>query len=88
MSRFDFDKIVNRRGTMSDKWDSAKNERVIPLWVADMDFTTAPCIIEALEKRVEAGTFGYTLVPDEFYNATIDWFGSRHGLGLKREWII
>lgn len=58
------------------------------MWVADMDFKTAPCIIEALAKRVEHGVFGYTYVPEEYYKATVDWFGRRHGLVIKPEWIL
>ena len=71
-----FDKIINRRGTGSYKWDSRHD--VLPLWVADMDFQTAPCIIEALENRVRHGVFGYTLVREDYYDALIDWFSTRH----------
>ena len=63
-------------------------ENVIPLWVADMDFETAPCIIEAFKKRVEHGIFGYTRVPDSYYQATIDWFGRRHNWEIKATDII
>ena len=73
-----FDQEVNRKDTNSYKWDSLDMENVIPLWVADMDFRTAPCIIEALRKRVEHGVFGYTRVPDEYYEATVNWFKRRH----------
>lgn len=86
MSEFDFDKIVLRRGTRSYKWDS--REDVIPLWVADMDFRTAPCIIDALKSRVEHGVFGYTLVGDNYYDALIDWFISRHLYAIDRESVI
>ena len=78
MKKFDFDKPVERHNTNSYKWDSLDMENVIPLWVADMDFKTAPCIIEALKKRVEHGIFGYTRVPDEYYQATVDWFHRKH----------
>lgn len=71
-----FDKIINRRGTGSYKWDSRHN--VLPLWVADMDFQTAPCVIEALRRRVDHGVFGYTLVRDDYYDSLIDWFSTRH----------
>ncbi len=81
-----FDKIVNRRGTGSVKWDSRPD--VLPLWVADMDFETAPCILEALRRRVEHGVFGYTLVRDDYYEALIDWFSSRHLYEFKREDVI
>ncbi|MCM1405758.1 MAG: aminotransferase class I/II-fold pyridoxal phosphate-dependent enzyme, partial [[Clostridium] fimetarium] len=78
-SRFDFDAPVDRRGSGSYKWDSDSDPEVIPLWVADMDFRTAPCVIEALRRRVDHGVFGYTLVGEEYYRALTDWFASRHG---------
>lgn len=81
-----FDRPVNRRGSNSMKWD--ENSDVLPLWVADMDFPTAPCIIEALKKRVEHGIFGYTHVPEEYYDATTDWFQRRHGWEFSKESII
>ncbi len=86
--KYDFDELIPRRGTNSYKWDSAADAGVLPLWVADMDFRTAPCIIEALRRRVEHGIFGYTRVPDAYYQAVIDWFGRRHGWQIDREWII
>lgn len=88
MSTFDFDTVINRRGTNSYKWDIVKEEDVIPLWVADMDFKTAPAILEALKKRVEHGVFGYTLVPDSYYEAIINWFARRHNWQIDRSWII
>ncbi len=86
--KYDFDELIPRRGTNSYKWDSAADADVLPLWVADMDFRTAPCIIEALRRRVEHGIFGYTRVPDVYYEAVIDWFGRRHSWQIDREWII
>ncbi len=86
--KYDFDELIPRRGTNSYKWDSAADADVLPLWVADMDFRTAPCIIEALRRRVEHGIFGYTRVPDAYYEAVIDWFERRHGWRIDREWII
>ena len=86
--KFDFDKPVNRHDTNSYKWDSLDMENVIPLWVADMDFKTAPCIIETLKKRVEHGIFGYTKVPDKYYQATIDWFSRRHNWNFTPKDII
>ena len=50
--KYNFDKQIERRGTNSYKWDLPKEDDVIPMWVADMDFQTAPCIIESLKKRV------------------------------------
>ena len=86
--KYDFDEIVPRRGTNSYKWDSAKDADVLPMWVADMDFRTAPAVIEALQKRVAHGIFGYTRVPDEYYDAVTSWFARRHGWTIDREWMI
>lgn len=83
-----FNDITDRRATNSVKWDSAADADILPMWVADMDFKTAPCITEALRKRVEHGVFGYTKVPEEYYAATINWFATRHGLNIKRDRIL
>lgn len=86
--KYDFDEIIPRRGTNSYKWDSAQQEDVLPMWVADMDFRTAPAVVEALSRRVEHGIFGYTKVPDAYYEALIGWFARRHGWQMQRDWII
>ncbi len=83
-----FDTPVDRRGSGSYKWDSDPDPEVIPLWVADMDFRTAPCVIEALRRRVDHGVFGYTLVDDEYYDALTRWFADRHGYRFSREQVI
>ena len=80
MMKYNFDEIIPRRGTNSVKWDETSIEDVIPLWVADMDFRTFPPIIEALHRRVDHGVFGYTHVPDSYYESVIRWFSKRHGL--------
>ena len=85
---YDFDRINERRGTGSYKWDSAAGRDVLPLWVADMDFRTAPPIVDALRRRVDQGIFGYTLVGDSYYSAVTDWFAQRHGWSIDRDWII
>ncbi|MDE6023653.1 MAG: pyridoxal phosphate-dependent aminotransferase [Muribaculaceae bacterium] len=84
---YDFDSVTPRRGTLSYKWDSAP-EGVLPMWVADMDFKTAPAIIEALHKRVDNGIFGYTRVPDEYYSAVVSWFSRRHGWTIDHAMMI
>lgn len=86
--KYDFDTQISRRGTGSYKWDSAESEDVLPMWVADMDFRTAPAIVDALEQRVKHGIFGYTRVTDSYYKAVTDWFARRHGWTIDREWII
>ncbi|THG69219.1 pyridoxal phosphate-dependent aminotransferase [Bacteroides faecichinchillae] len=83
-----FDEIIPRRGTNSYKWDTTKEENVLPMWVADMDFRAAPVIVEALRRRVEHGIFGYASVPDTYYEAIINWFDRRHAWQIEKEWII
>ena len=85
--KYDFDSVTPRRGTLSYKWDSAP-KGVLPMWVADMDFKTAPAIIDALRKRVDNGIFGYTRVPDEYYEAVTSWFSRRHGWSIDRDMMI
>lgn len=86
--KYDFDKVVPRRGTNSYKWDLVKQDDVIPLWVADMDFAVAPPIQEALRKRMEHPVFGYTLVPDSYYESVINWFCRRHNWHIEKDWIL
>lgn len=85
---YDFDTVIPRRGTDSCKWDTPAQEDVLPMWVADMDFRTAPAVIEALQRRVAHGIFGYTKVPDAYYNAEEGWFARRHGWRIDRRWIV
>ncbi len=84
--KFDFDKLVDRRGTDSYKWDVAEGE--LPMWVADMDFETAPCVRKALEKRVSHGVFGYNVVPEEWYKAYQGWWETRHLFRMEKDWLI
>lgn len=84
--KYNFDSINNRVGTNSVKWDIHPD--VIPLWVADMDFQVLPELKEALSKRVDEGIFGYTLVPESYYEAIINWFDRRHHWHIDRSWIL
>lgn len=88
--KYNFDEIISRRHTCSYKWDSAPSDEkeVLPLWVADMDFRTAPVIVEALERRVRHGIFGYVRVPDAYYESVARWFARRHGWKMETDWII
>ena len=88
MSKYDFDEIIERRGTNCVKWDEMADADVIPLWVADMDFKVAPAILEAVKKRAEHGVFGYNIVPESYYEAVISWFRRRHQWEIQREWIL
>ena len=97
MGKYNFDKVVERRGTNSTKWDCDVRTRVegidypvgelLPLWVADMDFEAAPEIRDALAEKVKHGIFGYTLMPDSCYDAIIEWEEKRHGWKMEKEWL-
>lgn len=80
---YNFDKIINRKGTDSLKWNIEENE--LPMWVADMDFETAPEITEAIQNRLDHKIFGYTVISDEWYNAYISWWKRRHNLEMTKE---
>ena len=84
--KYDFDKVVNRRNTNSLKWDISEGE--LPMWVADMDFEAAPEIRSAIERRAAHGIFGYTVIPDKWYDAYIGWWRCRHNFGIEKEWLI
>lgn len=83
---FHFDRPVDRRNTGSLKWDVQEGE--LPMWVADMDFQTAPAVREAIRARAEHGVFGYSIVPKEWYQAYISWWEDRHGFTMERDWLI
>ena len=83
---YDFDKIVDRSNTNSMKWNVAEGE--LPMWVADMDFETAPAIMEAISKRAQHGCFGYTEIPDAWYQAYIDWWKIRHDFTMEKDWLM
>ena len=86
--RYNFDEIVPRRGTGSLKWDACPDQNVLPFWVADMDFRTADCIQDALINRARHGIYGYASITDSYYDAVINWFATRHGWKIEREWIL
>ena len=88
MGKYNFDEFVNRRGTNSVKWDEEKEDGIIPLWVADMDFLAAPAIRRAVEERAKHGVFGYAIVGDSYYAAITNWFKRRHNWAIERDWII
>ena len=89
---YDFDTIVDRRGSASIKWDNSKRftglENLLPLWVADMDFPACEELIEALKHRAGHGIFGYTLEPESYYQAVIDWMERRHNWEIRRDWML
>ncbi len=81
-----FDKQIDRRNTGSLKWNVADEE--LPMWVADMDFETAPEIMEAIRKRAEHGVYGYTVLGEEWYGAYQSWWRERHGFAIQKEWLL
>lgn len=89
---FDFDLLINREGSNCEKYDNrlAKfgNADVIPLWVADMDFTAPPCVQEALLMRLQHGVFGYSFAPDSLYESVQAWFLRRHQWQIQRDDIL
>lgn len=90
---YDFDKIIDRRGTHSLKYDFAVKkglpEGILPLWVADMDFASPACVLEALSERVGHGVFGYSDAADEgYFNALSNWYKKRINWEIKPEWLV
>ena len=83
---FDFDEIVDRSGTNSIKWDIKEGE--LPMWVADMDFKTAPPVIDALKKRVDHGIFGYSDYTEEWKDAYVGWWKRRHDFEMDKDALI
>lgn len=84
---YNFDEHIDRRNSGCYKWDLPKEEGVIPMWVADMDFRVAQPIIDALHERVEHGVFGYVKVPECYYESVINWFDRKHGWRMERDWM-
>lgn len=92
MNQFDFNKVTDRHNTNSIKTDLAvprgKPEDVLPLWVADMDFPTAPCILEALHKKIDHGIFGYSCADQNYFDAVKNWMHIEHNFEIERSWIV
>jgi len=90
---FDFDAVIDRRGTDCEKWDGlAKRFGVtqpdaVSMWVADMDFAAPPAVVEALTNRARHGIFGYTDFFPDFFEAAVSWMRRRHGWEIEPEWI-
>ncbi len=82
---------VDRRGTGSEKWDGQEKtfgeNGLLGMWVADMDFKTAPCVRQALARLVDEGVFGYNIPPEGYYTAFADWQWERHGYAVDRKWL-
>lgn len=85
--RYHFDDLIERRGTNSLKWDTAVPGE-LPMWVADMDFQTAPEILAVIKARAAAGIFGYSSIPDAWYEAICGWWQERHEFKIERDWLL
>lgn len=83
---YNFDEVIDRRNTGSLKWNVGEDE--LPMWVADMDFPTAPAVTRALERRAAHGIFGYTEWGDAWYDAYLNWWRDRHGFAMEKEWLM
>lgn len=88
---YDFDTLIERRGTACSKWDGLKQrfgvDDVLPMWVADMDFTSPPEVVEALRRRVDHGVYGYTVMTDSYREALKNWLAQRHQWTADPDWI-
>lgn len=91
MKTYDFDKIIERRGTGAVKTDILKTvfgkEDLLALWVADMDFETPDFITDALKERMEHPVFGYTIEPEDYRPAICDWIAELHDWEIRKEWL-
>jgi cystathionine beta-lyase len=91
MKQYNFDEIIDRRNTGALKTDALLERYgqsdLIPLWVADMDFRCGDFIIDAIQQRAAHGIFGYTLPPQSYYDAVINWVKNRHGWNIRQEWF-
>ncbi|GAB4324073.1 MAG: pyridoxal phosphate-dependent aminotransferase [Bacteroidales bacterium] len=92
MKKFDFDRLVPRKGTDCVKWDLVRErfgaEAQLPMWVADMDFAVPPCVSEAVQKRAAHPVYGYTFRPDSWFEAVQGWLKRRYSWEVKKEWIL
>ena len=85
---FDFDKIIERRGSDSYKWWVCSGRDVLPMWIADMDFASPPCVLEALRRRVDHEVFGYAVAREQLAEAVCVWAGSHYGWRIAPEWLV
>ena len=95
--KYNFDQVIDRRGTNCVKWDEeppvsshlvSRTSNLVSMWIADMDFAVCPAIIDALKKRLEHPVFGYTEVPQSYYDAVKEWNQRRHNWTVERQHII
>ena len=89
---YDFDAVIDRCNTNSRKWDFAEEffgvKDILPMWIADMDFRAPAPVIDALKKVAEHGIFGYSGIPQTYYEALINWMRKHHNWNIKKEWVV
>ena len=89
---YDFDKMTDRKGTSCSKWDNMSSmfteKGLLPLWIADMDFRCCEEAIEAMRQRVDHGIFGYTVLPDSYFESIAGWMQRRHNWTVRKEWLV
>ncbi|MFL1469368.1 MalY/PatB family protein [Paraclostridium bifermentans] len=89
---YNFDTIIDRSNNFAAKWSEMDKKYgtndLIPMWVADMDFKAAPCIIDALRNRLEQGIYGYTTRPNSYNESIVNWVSRRFGWNIKSEWLV
>ncbi len=85
---FDFDTVINRAASDSQKWQKYAGTDIIPLWVADMDFAAPPPVIEALHERVRHGVFGYSKPQPSQTQAVVEYCARRYGWMIEPSWIV
>lgn len=92
MMNYNFDTIIDRSNNFAAKWSEMDKKYgtndLIPMWVADMDFKAAPCIIDALRNRLEQGIYGYTTRPNSYNESIVNWVSRRFGWNIKSEWLV
>lgn len=89
---YNFDAVIDRSNNFAAKWSEMDKKfgtnDLLPMWVADMDFKTAPCIIDALKERLDQGIYGYTTRPDSYNQSIVNWVSRIHNWNIKSEWLV
>ena len=89
---YNFDAVIDRSNNFSAKWSEMDKKYgsndLLPMWVADMDFKTAPSVIDAMKERLDQGIFGYTTRPNSYNESIVNWISRRYGWDIKSDWII
>ncbi|NVK42244.1 MAG: putative C-S lyase [Oceanospirillaceae bacterium] len=88
MAPENFDRVIDRRETASEKWEKYRNTEILPMWVADTDFMSPPAVIDALRQRIDHGVFGYTHTPAELVELVVDRMQRLYGWNIEPEWLV